>query len=148
MAYTQATAADLKARFVRFAQVADATVETWLTTARRSVDDSWAEDDRAYGEMLLAAHYLTQEGLGTGTEAQLAADGLGGMKSVKSGQFSFTKSDAQANEAAGSLASTTYGQRFLELLKQNRAGSRVTASGTIPSAPLYPAPGGYFWGES
>lgn len=137
MAYTQADAATLKATFPKFAAVDDAVIETWLTQARRSVDDSWAEDDRAMGEMLLAAHYLTLEGFGTGAEAEIASGGLAGMKSVKSGNFSFTKDDASSGAAAGSFESTNYGQRWLQLLKQNKAGARVTPSGTIPSAPLY-----------
>lgn len=137
MPYTQATAADLKARFARFAAVADETIDIWLTTARRDVDASWCEDDRAYAEMLLAAHHLTTEGFGTGTEAQLAADGLAGMQSIKSGQLSLTVSDAMANAKPGSVESTTYGQRFLELLRKNRGGPRVAPTGSLPDALLY-----------
>jgi hypothetical protein len=137
MPYTQATAADLKAQFARFADVADATIELWLTRARRMVDDGWCEDDRAFGEMLLGAHYLTLEGLGTGTEAQLAADGLAGMQSIKSGQLSLTRGGAGADQAAGQLGSTSYGQRFLELLAQNTRGPRVAPTGALPDAPLY-----------
>lgn len=147
MAYTQATAADLKALLTKFATVADATVEIWLERARRSVDDSWAEDDRAHGEILLAGHYLTLEGLGTGAEAELAKAGLSGMQTVRSGKLSFTKGGAMADAAAGSLESTSYGQQYLALLRQNRGGARVTPSGTIPDDQLYRGPF-YFGGSS
>ena len=138
MSYTQATAADVQGTFPRFAAVADATIETWLTQARRSVDASWTEDDRALGEMLLAAHYMTLEGLGTGTEAEIAAAGLGDFKSVRSGQFSFTRGEGGDMAAAGTLASTSYGRRWKELAKINRGGPRVSGTGTVPDAPLYP----------
>ena len=132
MAYTQATAADLKAKFPRFAAIDNATVESWLTDARRSVDASWLDDDRANGEMLLAAHYMTLEGLGTGTEAMVASKGLGDFKTVRSGGFSLERSDSAGSAQAGSLRSTTYGRRFLELAVVNRGGPRVTATGVVP----------------
>lgn len=137
MAYTQPDAAALKARFPRFDQVADATIEIYLTDARRNVDASWCEDDRALSEMLLAAHNLTLEGLGSGTESELAAEGLGDLKSLRSGSLQFTKSDASMDAAAGTYGSTTYGRRYLQLLKSNRGGARVTPTGAFPR-PLYP----------
>lgn len=140
MAYTQATAADLKAAFTKFSAVADETVEFWLTRARRSVDDSWTEDDRAMGEMLLACHYMTLEGLGSGTEAQIAAEGLGDFTSVKSGQFSFTRKDgADSSTAAGTISSTTYGRQWLSLAQANRGGARITPTGSVPNSSLYPS---------
>lgn len=140
MAYTQATAADLKAKFPRFDAVADATVESYLTDARRRVDASWTEDDRATGEMLLAAHYMTLEGLGSGTEAEIAAAGLGDFKSVRSGQFSFTRGEGSDMAAAGTMKSTSYGRRWLDLAQINRGGPRVGATGTVPDYPPYPDP--------
>lgn len=141
MAYTQATASDLKARFPRFAAVADETVEIYLTDARRRVDATWTEDDRAMGEMLLACHLMTLEGLGSGTEAQIAAEGLGDFTSVKSGQFSFSRSSgSDAMAAAGTMKSTSYGRRWLDLAKINRGGPRIGASGTVPEYPAYPDP--------
>ncbi len=132
-----ADAAALKAAFPKFAAVADPTIEFWLTRARRAVDDSWCEDDRQMGEMLLAAHYLTLEGFGTGAEAQLAAEGMAGMQQIRSGQLALQKSGAMADAAAGSLDSTSYGQRYLELLRQNRGGPRVAPTGALPDALLY-----------
>lgn len=139
MPYTQATAADLKTQLTRFAEVDDTTVEFWLTRARRGVDDSWCEDDRAFGEVLLAAHYMTQEGLGAGAEAQLAADCLAGIKSIRSGQLSIDRgTGGLADETAGTIGSTTYGQRFLALQMQQGIGSPLVApTGSLPDALLY-----------
>jgi hypothetical protein len=135
--YVPATAATLKSAFAKFADVSDWSIEYSLKRARRDVDDSWCEDDRAHAEILLAAHYLTLDGFGTGTEAQLAADGLSGMQSIKSGQLSLTVSDAIANAKPGSIEATTYGQRFLELMRKNRGGPRVAPTGSLPDALLY-----------
>lgn len=137
MAYTEPSADDLQVRFPRFADVADATIEVHLTEARRSVDASWCEDDRALGEMLLAAHTMTLEGLGSGTEAELAAEGMGDIRSLRSGSLQFTKSEAAMGSAAGEIGSTTYGRRYLELLRSNRGGARVTNTGSFPDVPPY-----------
>lgn len=140
MSYTQATADDLKEAFARFDAVASAIVEYWLTQARRRVDASWTEDDRAMGEMLLACHLMTLEGLGTGTEAEIASAGMGDFKSVKSGQFSFTRSEGDNTAAAGTIGSTSYGRRWRDLAQINRGGPRVGATGAVPDYSLYPDP--------
>lgn len=131
MAYTDATASDLKAAFPRFDAVADVTVEYWLTRAQRSVDDTWTEGDYAMGQMLLAAHYMVLEGLGTGTEAELASKGMAGLKSVRSGSFAFERVDGASSR--NSLASTSYGERFMALARVNVGGPRVTDTGTLPT---------------
>jgi hypothetical protein len=134
MAYTDATADDLQSAFPRFADVADVTVEYWLTRARRSVDETWTEDDYAMGQMLLAAHHMTLEGLGTGTEAMIASKGLGDFKSVRSGSFSLDRGEG-GQVSAGTYGSTSYGRRFLELAKVNTGGPRVMGTGTYPTYP-------------
>lgn len=133
MAYTDATADDLQTAFPKFAAVADETVEFWLTQARRSVDETWTEGDYAMAQMLLAAHLMTLEGLGAGTEAELAGQGLSDFKSVRSGSFSFDRG-SNTTSSSGTLASTSYGQRFLALAKINVGGPRVTNTGTIPTS--------------
>jgi hypothetical protein len=87
---------------------------------------------------LLAAHLMTLNGLGTGVEATVAAQGMGDFKSVRSGSFSLDRGEAGSGAAAGSIASTSYGQQFLALAKQNVGGPRVMATGTIPTSLLYP----------
>lgn len=140
MAYVDPTAADLKAAFPRFAAVADATVEFWLERARRKVDQSWTEGDYQMGQMLLACHLMTLEGLGTGTESEINANGLGDFKSVRSGSFSFTRKEGSSGDgdAQGSLGSTGYGRQWYELAVANKGGARLTPTGTIPDYSLYP----------
>ena len=84
MTYTTPDAATLKLRYPAFAAVPDSTVEYWLTDARRTVTDSWIENDRAVAEMLLAAHNMALQGLGTagGVVANLAAMGVTDFKSA------------------------------------------------------------------
>jgi hypothetical protein len=137
MAYTPATAATLKAAFPRFDDVDDATVEYWIVRAQRSVDATWTEDDRQMGEMLLAAHLMTLNGLGTGVEATVAAQGMGDFKSVRSGSFSLDRGDAGNSASAGTIESTSYGRQFAALARQNVGGPRVMATGTLPTGSLY-----------
>lgn len=138
MAYVDPTADDLKAAFPRFAAVADETVEFWLERARRSVDESWTEGDYAMGQMLLAAHHMTLNGLGTGVEATVAAQGMGDFKSVRSGSFSLDRGDNSSGAAAGTIGSTSYGQQFAALQKLNVGGARVAPTGALPTERLYP----------
>lgn len=134
MAYTAATAAILKAAFPRFAAVADDTVTYWIVRAQRSVDASWTEDDRQMGEMLLAAHSMTLNGLGTGTEAEMASAGISDFKSVRSASFSFTRGDGDPAASSGELGSTSYGRQFSALARVNVGGPRVMATGTLATS--------------
>lgn len=133
MAYTDADADDLQTAFPRFAAVEDETVEFWLTRARRHVDESWTEGDYAMGQMLMAAHLMTLNGLGTGAEAEMAAAGVSDFKSVRSGAFSFTRGDGDSGVASGSLGSTSYGRQFAALARLNVGGPRVTPTGALPT---------------
>jgi hypothetical protein len=136
---SNSASAALIAAFPRFADVPPASIEFWLTRAARAVDDSWAEDDRDIGQMLLAAHYLTLQGLGTGAEAEAGANGTGDYRSIRSGAITLERFDRAKNGAQGELASTSYGRQWLALARANRGGPRVTATGTLPYADLrYP----------
>lgn len=90
------------------------------------------------GEMLLACHLMTLEGLGTGTEAEIAAAGMGDFKSVRSGQLSFQRGEGDSSAAAGSIRSTSYGRRWADLAQINRGGPIVGNTGSIPDTPAYP----------
>lgn len=138
MAYTDATAADLKDAFPRFAAVADETVEFWLERARRQVDTSWTEDDYAMAQMLLAAHHMTLQGLGTGAEAEAAAAGTGDYQTIRSGSLTLQRFD-RGSSAQGTLGSTSYGRQFADLRVTNKGGPRVSPTGTLPDYPLYPS---------
>lgn len=114
MAYSTPTAADLKERFPAFSAVADAAITGAIGEAERLTDASWPDDDRTLAVLLYAAHVLTLDGLGTGTEAQLA-----GFKRLKIGSLELEAS-APASAVAGSLGQTGYGRRFAELARRLR----------------------------
>lgn len=127
------TPAGLKAAFPAFAAVANSVISMWLTRAARVVDDSWAEDDRAYAQALLAAHYMVEQGLGTGAEAEMAANGASGFKTMRSGSLTLERFDAPSDAAGGGFSGTSYGRQFLPLLRANRGGPLITGAGTLPS---------------
>lgn len=127
MAFSDPSAADLKAAFPAFAAVEDATIVYWLDRAARVVDQGWPEDDGPHARMLLAAHYLVQAGQGTGAEAEAFAVGAGGFKRVKSGALEVERADAKG----GDLGSTSYGSQFAALQRVIRGGPRVTGTGTV-----------------
>lgn len=130
---TPATPADVRATLPAFAAVGDAVIQTWLDRAARVVDGSWAEADQVHAQILLAAHLMTLNGVGTGAEAEMAASGALGFKSMRSGSLSLDRGDAGAGDAAmGEYGSTAYGRQFYPLLRANRGGPRVTASGCAP----------------
>lgn len=119
MAYVQPTPADLAARFPALAAVPPAALATALNEAATRVDATWTEGDRALGLMLYAAHTLTLDGQGTGAEAALAGAGALGFTSLQSGTLTLSRS-AGSGRDDGILGSTTYGRRFLALLKVNQ----------------------------
>lgn len=133
MAYTDPSADDLQAAFPRFAAVADETVEFWLERARRHVDQSWTEGDYAMGQMLMAAHLMTLNGLGTGAESEAAAAGAGEFKTIRSGALTLERFDSASGGEQGAFGSTSYGRQFEALARLNVGGPRVTATGTLPT---------------
>lgn len=118
MSYVPPTPADFKTRFPAFASVADATIQLLLDEAALMVDDTWvSQADFTLGRMLYAAHYLTLDGAATGgsssTEAQLL-----GFQSIRMGPLELTRFKG-SDASAGSWGSTSYGTRFLELVRRN-----------------------------
>lgn len=141
MAYTPPTPANLIERYPAFTAVATPTIQYWLTDAERSVDESWTEGDYPIAIMALAAHNMTLAGLGT--DAAPIAGIPTGVTKLKSGQLDVTfADDAAAARAAGSLSATRYGSEYAALLRRNKAGARVTATGTIPYCPGHYVDGG------
>lgn len=126
-----ATPADLKALFPAFAAVANEAVQAWLDRAARIVTDAWPEADRKHGKMLLASHYMTVHGLGTGAEAAMAAAGASGFKSMRSGSLSLDRGDTSGTDRMGEYGTTQYGRQFWPLLRIYAGGPRVTGTGTV-----------------
>jgi hypothetical protein len=139
MAYTPPTPDDLRARFPRFAAmvdghhvVTDATLQAALDRAARRVDETWMEGDFAEARMQYAAHDLTLDGFGTGTEAQLLAEGVDDFQKIKLGSLQLERFDRSKSTSSGSaavdlLSSTSFGRRFLDLLAHNKSGVVVAA---------------------
>ena len=115
--------------FAAFCDVSDQHAEQALGRGLDYVSQDWVcESDYQMGQMLSAAHLLTLAGLGTGAEASLAQEGLLGFTSIKSGGLTVSRqaTGARSNGSGGEdLNLTTYGQRYLALLRRNRAGPRV-----------------------
>lgn len=121
MSYVVPTAADLVARFPSFAAVPASTISNAIAEAQTRVDQSWLPGDFTIAIMLLAAHTMTLDGLGAGAEAATAAAGALGFQSMRSGGLGLDrKPSAGAGQNGSLLAETTYGRRFLALLKVNQ----------------------------
>ena len=111
------TPTDLIARFPAFAGVATSTLQAALTEAAIRVDSTWTLGDAPLGTMLYAAHVLTLDGFGSGAEAALGAAGAFGFQSFEAGSLSLARRGAPPGSV---LNETTYGRRFLALLKVNQ----------------------------
>ena len=121
MPYLVPAPADLAARFPAFAAVPPAALAGAIAEAQTRVDTRWLPGDYSIAIMLLAAHTLTLDGLGTGAEAAAAAAGALGFSSMRSGGLSLDRARPPRGAAEPSLlAETTYGRRFLALLKVNQ----------------------------
>src|SRR5690606_13559406 len=82
--------------------------------------------------MLVTAHYLTEQGIGTGAESEMAAQGMGAFKRIKSGTIDLERADRAESSDAGTWGATSYGARAWPMLKACIAGPRVTATGSPP----------------
>lgn len=128
MAWTAPTASEFKARFPAFASVSDDVVNTVLAEAVLQVDETWvSEADFKLGINLLTAHLLTMDGHGAGAEAESAAAGALGFKTMKSGNLTLERFSASEAGSGNddTLSLTTYGKRFRDLRKRNIPGVAV-----------------------
>lgn len=117
-----ATPATLKNTFQAFGSVADPTLQYWIDRALRVVD--WGDDHATY---LLAAHYMVANGIGSGAEAEMAAAGASGFKSMRSGALSLDR--GSSGDSGNPFEGTMYGRQFYPLLIANKGGSTLTGSG-------------------
>jgi hypothetical protein len=146
MAYTIPTAAEFKERFPAFAAVPDAAINQAFSEATAYEDETWPDQQTyANGLMLLAAHFLTQQGLGTGVDAIAAANGMSTFQRAKSGTFEFDRGAKTTGSGSDpfkdDLMSTAYGRRWLALAKRLFSGPLVLGG-------CWPIPGTIAgWGE-
>lgn len=100
--------AEFRLRYPEFKAVDDGTISYWLADA--GAHTSWPEAERNAARGILAAHKMAEQGLGTNASAQ-------GVTSFKSGTFSASVSEAQANRTG--LDATIYGREYLALTKRH-----------------------------
>lgn len=81
--------------------------------------------------MRATAWYLTDAGIGTGAESQMAAEGAAGFKSIKSGTISLERGDAAGGADAGVYGSNSFGAQFFAMMRPCLTGPRVTGTGYI-----------------
>ena len=120
MPYVVPAAADLVARFPAFAAVSADVVGNAIVEAQTRVDESWLPSDYTIAIMLLAAHTLTLDGQGAGAEAAMAAAGAMGFRSLHSGSLGLDREPAPSGGHPSMLEQTSYGRRFLALLRVNQ----------------------------
>lgn len=140
MAYTPITPADFKGRYPSFAAVSDLVIQGIIDgEVLLYVDGSWpSQATYTQGAMLYTAHALTLDGFGTGAEAQMASKGLGQFQSIRSGALSVSRFAKEAGGIETALGQTSYGQRFLELVRKLFSGPMVANGGTLPVNPWSP----------
>jgi hypothetical protein len=112
------TPSDFTTRFPAFASIDPTVLAAALAEAGTRVDASWTPGDYPLGVMLYAAHVLTLDGQGSGAEAALGAAGALGFTTLRAGTLHAERAAPAKGES--SLADTTYGRRFLALLKVNQ----------------------------
>lgn len=113
-----ALGARLVSVFPAFASVSDEAIDYWLEQS--AIVANWGDD---HAQMLLAAHYMAINGLGTNAVS-------GGLTKLKSGTVDMTFSEAKAN--AIGFMQTTYGEQFSLILRRRHAGARVISVGRAP----------------
>lgn len=133
MPYTAPTKATFVAAFPAFAAVTDDQYAFWSAQAVLVTEPIQAclGDRMDLATMLATAHYLTESGIGTGAESEMAAQGMGGFKRIKSGTIDLDRGDGSTTSDAGSWGTTSYGARVYPMLKACLTGPRVTATGTL-----------------
>lgn len=131
MAYVFPTVEEFKIKYPQFEGVDDAVVQTALDEAAIFVTTKWPESVYAHAAMLYTAHVLVSQGYGTGAEAEVAQAGLAAFSSIRSGSLSFSRAVKNQGSSDGApgidadLSSTTYGVRYLSLVRRYFSGPVV-----------------------
>jgi len=134
MAYSAPAKADFIDVFPAFSAVTDGQYEFWSAQAVLITEPIegclGARMDLA--TMLLTAHYLTIQGIGTGAEAEMAAQGASGFRRLKSGTLEIERGDSSSSASMGEYGQTAYGRQVWPMLKTCAGGPRVTGTGALP----------------
>lgn len=134
MPYTPPTRTDFIGIYPGFAAVTEPAYAHWSTEAVRRIAhlEDCLGDGMNTAAMLAIAHLLTRAGIGTGTEAQMAAEGATGFKSIRSGSLSLERFDSAVDKAGGDWGTTSFGAELWPMLKACVAGPIVSSMGTLP----------------
>lgn len=119
MTYTLPTRSEFTAIYPLFAAVTDPAYSHWSTEALRRIAhfEHCLGDGMNSAAMLAIAHLLTKAGIGTGTDAQMAAQGAQGFKSIRSGSLSLERSDTLSSASSmGDWGTTSYGTELWPML--------------------------------
>ena len=141
MAYAPPTRATFIGLFPVFAAVTDAQYTFWAAQAVLVTEplEGCLASRMDLATMLVTAHLLTLQGIGTGAEAEMAAQGASGFRRIKSGTLELERGESSGDASAGSYGATSYGQQAWPMLKACLAGPRVSATGN----PMCCGPSGY-----
>lgn len=137
MPYETPTVTAFKARYPEFDPVSDARVDVFIGEALSGVDESWIESDYQPAAMALAAHKLVLEGepaRSADLTASVDVNNIG--RKIKRRKVGDVETEFEGSELSASMADkgssytlslskTTYGQRYLQLLKLNAPTIRV-----------------------
>lgn len=121
--FTVPTPAQMIVQLPTFADVDAEALRFALDEAATKVTPDWKEADYRRGILLYAAHSLTLDGHGTGTEAELQREGLGEFQSIRTGGLAVSRFDRRG--VPSGLEATSWGRRYKALLRLNTGGPRV-----------------------
>lgn len=120
MPYVKPTVDQFTERFPIFEDRDEDQIQICIDEASRSVDDGWVEADYQPAILYLAAHLLVTDFSQTGEQVG-GTTGQGAVTSESFGGMSISYATEQANSLTSSaeFGSTSYGRRYLTLLRNN-----------------------------
>jgi hypothetical protein len=125
MAYEAPTYAEFIARFPIFDnQVTwpQALVEAVLIEATNNIDTSWREEDYKIAIMYQTAHILSIDNAEEGASPQVGPQTFMSSESFAGMSMSYSQFAQGAFSNSEIWGSTSYGRRYLDLLRKNKPG--------------------------
>lgn len=121
MPYTLPTVEEFRTRFPVFENAEDEQIDALLLEASASVDKTWVEADYQPAIMYLTAHLLATDSSLEGDEVGAGGAGIVASESFGGMSVSYVKNGgASSGGYTSEYASTSYGRRYLGLLKRNK----------------------------
>lgn len=121
MPYTVPTTEQFLARFPVFNSRDEDQIAAILVEASGFVDATWEEKDYQPAIMYMAAHLLTTDSSQEGDDAGSGGDGVVASESFGGMSVSYVRpTGTSGNSFTNEWATTSYGRRYLALLKMNK----------------------------